>query len=347
MTGSGTAALTLALRGAMDQTQPLIALPAYGCYDLATAADGANATVVLYDLDPETLAPRADSFQRALARKPAAVVLVHQYGIPLDVPTLRAQCNANGAVVIEDAAQAVGANLRSKPLGSFGSLAVLSFGRGKGLTGGSGGALLANNATGATLLDRVRHSLQPSESGWDDLIRVGAQWLLGRPGVYAIPAALPFLRLGETIYHEPAPLTGLSRAAAPMLDRVWAPSLAAAATRRTNAAALLETARKNTFWRAINVLPNAEPGYLRLPLLPRNQDRSSVLDESSIQLGITTGYPMPLNQLPGFRDRCANSGDGFPGAELLSQRLITLPTHALLNSNDRDRLAHWLAERRT
>jgi perosamine synthetase len=345
LTGSGTAALTLALKAAIDQKQPLIALPAYGCYDLATAADGAKSKVVLYDLDPETLGPRADSLQRALAHKPAAVVLVHQYGIPVDVSAVRAQCDTVGAIVIEDAAQAVGAALRSKALGSFGSLAILSFGRGKGLTGGSGGALLANDAGGATLLSRVRHLSQTREAGWGDLIRAGAQWLLGRPGVYAIPAALPFLRLGETIYHEPAALTGLSKAAAPMLDSVWARSLEAAATRRGNAAVLLEAARKNNFWRAINMPPDARPGYLRLPLLLTKADQKSVLNDSAVQLGITPGYPMPLNQLPGFRDRCVNLADGFPGAELLSERLITLPTHALLSSNDRNHLVRWLTGR--
>ena len=344
LTGSGTAALTLALKASVDKKSPLVALPAYGCYDLATAADGANCNVVLYDLDPETLGPRADSLQRALAREPAAVVLVHQYGIPVDATAWRTRCDAVGALIIEDAAQAVGASLRSKPLGSFGSLAVLSFGRGKGLTGGSGGALLANDAQGATLLSRIRESLKNGEAGWGDLIRAGAQWLLGRPGVYAIPAALPFLRLGETIYHEPAALTGLSKAAAPMLQSVWVRSLEAAATRRANAAVLLETARKNNLWRTIDVAADAQPGYLRLPLLPTNTDQKSVLNGSAVQLGITPGYPMPLDQLPGFRDRCVNLADRFPGATLLSKRLITLPTHALLNANDRRHLARWLTE---
>ena len=49
----------------------------------------------------------------------------------------------HGLAVVEDAAQGLGATWRGRPLGSFGDVSVLSFGRGKGWTGGVGGALLA------------------------------------------------------------------------------------------------------------------------------------------------------------------------------------------------------------
>ena len=143
LTDSGTSALTLAIQLSAGG-KPVVAMPAYACYDLATAADGANADVVLYDVNPRTLAPEPASLARALARRPTAVVAVHLYGIPVNMSAWEAAADSNGALLIEDAAQAIGANLGGKPLGGFGPLAVLSFGRGKGLSGGSGGALLAN-----------------------------------------------------------------------------------------------------------------------------------------------------------------------------------------------------------
>src|SRR6266545_7201880 len=146
LTESGTAALTAALRGALrDRPGAAVALPAYACYDLATAADGAGVSVFLYDVDPHTLAPDLAQLRAALNQGAAAVVVVHLYGYPVDLAQVSAVAAETGAVVIEDAAQAAGAVVKDRPAGTQGSLTVLSFGRGKGLTGGSGGALLAND----------------------------------------------------------------------------------------------------------------------------------------------------------------------------------------------------------
>ncbi len=68
LTDSGTTALTLAIRAAQRIRPGPVSLPAYCCYDLATAADGAGADVLLYDLDPLTLGPDWSSFERTLGR---------------------------------------------------------------------------------------------------------------------------------------------------------------------------------------------------------------------------------------------------------------------------------------
>ena len=69
LTDSGTSALALALRMAVAARpdRPTVALPAWACYDLATAADAADVGVVLYDLDPATLGPDWASLDRALS----------------------------------------------------------------------------------------------------------------------------------------------------------------------------------------------------------------------------------------------------------------------------------------
>ncbi|HXE57205.1 MAG TPA: hypothetical protein VNK43_04330, partial [Gemmatimonadales bacterium] len=75
LTDSGTTALALAL-GAVSRAAggAPVALPAYGCYDLATAADAADVRVVLYDLDPLTLGPEWGSLERVVAAGVAGVV---------------------------------------------------------------------------------------------------------------------------------------------------------------------------------------------------------------------------------------------------------------------------------
>ncbi|HEX6909387.1 MAG TPA: DegT/DnrJ/EryC1/StrS family aminotransferase, partial [Longimicrobium sp.] len=233
LTSSGTAALVLALRAAAaPRPGAPVALPAYGCYDLATAVDGANLPVVLYDIDPSTLAPDARSLERALSAGPCALVVAHLYGIPVDVAALAPLAARAGAMLLEDAAQGAGAAVGGHPAGALASVSVLSFGRGKGRTGGAGGALLAHDPAGQTALRHARLRIGEREAGWRDLAAAAAQWVLARPSLYALPAALPFLRLGETVYHPPSPPRRLSRAAAGVLAAGWERAFAEAGIRR-------------------------------------------------------------------------------------------------------------------
>jgi len=342
LTDSGTGALTLAIQGCLAQRPgAAVALPAYSCYDLATAADGAGAPVVLYDLSPETLAPEPESLRRALERGVGAVVLVHLFGVPADPKPVRAAAERAGAWLIEDAAQGAGASLRGAPLGSSGDLAVLSFGRGKGNTGGRGGALLAHGDAAASVVDRTRGALRPPLRGARELIQLKAQWLLGRPSLYAIPAALPFLRLGETVYNPPSPERGLSAVASRTLAVTWPLGEREASVRRAHAARLL--ARHADGLAPIGVPEGAEPGYLRLPFVASPARRAAADSAESRSLGIMPGYPQALCDLPGFAERIVNSDDAFPGARTLAERLLTLPTHSLLSPRDLTRLEEWLA----
>jgi dTDP-4-amino-4,6-dideoxygalactose transaminase len=343
LTDSGTSALSLALSAARGR-EGLVALPAYACYDLATAADGADVRVVLYDVDPATLAPDSQSLARALEQRPSALVAVHLYGIPVDIDGLRRLCRETGTLVIEDAAQAVGASVQGKPAGTRGPFALLSFGRGKGISGGGGGALIVNDAAAGALLRQRSAQLETARAGWDELARAAAQWLLGRPTVYGTLSALPFLHLGETIYHAPRRPRSLSRASSRMVSSMWSAAQAEAHVRRAHAQRLLLTARGSTHWRTIDFAPAALPGYLRLPLITAQPTRDSLLTPRAASLGIMPGYPLPLHKLSGFRDRCVNASERFPGAQLLASQLITLPTHGLLTHDDVTRLEDWLRD---
>jgi dTDP-4-amino-4,6-dideoxygalactose transaminase len=344
-TDSGTSALALALRlvTALRPGPALAALPAWSCYDLATAAEAADIGVLLYDLDPATLGPDWSSLGRALAAGATAVVAVHPYGLLVDLPEIQRRAAEAGAIVIEDAAQAVGASLAGRPAGAVGALGVLSFGRGKGFTGGAGGALLLNPSAPADLELPLETSLAPSGRGEGAMLRLLTQWLLGRPGLYAIPAALPFLKLGQTVYRAPTPAGRLSPASAAVLPRTWPLQLPEAEGRRRNAARLAQAVRLTK----AGVVPagweGGSPGWLRLPLVASDWVRRAAEAAHARRLGVWPGYPRLLLDLPGFGARVRYAGDSFPGAQVLAERLVTLPTHRLLNSGDLSRLEQWLA----
>ncbi len=326
LTDSGTSALQLALRMAREDAAAggdpaLVALPAWGCFDLGTAALGAGVRFVPYDLDPATLGPDLASLRAALARGARAVVVAHWYGVPVDVASVRALAADHGAFVIEDAAQGVGASIGGVPVGALGDLGVLSFGRGKGRTGGGGGALLATSELGEALLNRVGSTIGPAGAGVWQGVGLGAQWILGRPSLYGMAEAMPFLRLGETVWHDPTPPRGLPGFAAGALVVSWRDS-------DREVAARVACARD---WKQLRpdlvypetAVPGAVTGFLRLPVVTRNADERTQLLAVP---GAMPGYPVPLPAVPQLARIAVGTGP-WPGADRLTRDLVTLPCH--------------------
>ncbi len=346
LTDSGTSALTAALTLAMP-AGGRVALPAWGCYDLATACDGAGVEVLLYDLDPATLAPDWSSLRTALRGGASAVVTVHFYGLPVPVAEVTALAREHDAVVIEDAAQGAGASVGGRPCGALGpGLGVLSFGRGKGVTGGRGGALLGFDATFRNLIAEQSARLGDPPSGRGELPKSLVQMLLARPSLYVIPSALPFLKLGETLYHPPHPVAPLSRSAAGLLAVTMQLADSESERRRRHAARLAAVVETVPGLQAVTPLAGSIPGYLRLPVRGAVMGPRLVHDPIARGLGIMPGYPGTLADLPGFAARIRNSGVSLPGARELAARLGTMPTHGLLDDRDLARLQDWLVAAR-
>lgn len=342
LTDSGTSALTLAIRGALRLAGASVALPAFNCYDMATAALGSGARVLLYDIDPITLAPDADSLGSVLDRGAGVVVCASLYGLPALTPECARLISDSGATLIVDAAQAWGATNAGRPVVSGGSLGVLSFGRGKGFTGGAGGALIACDALGLRVLDFAGYGSVRPPSGWDQWLRALAQWALARPAIYGVPASVPGLQLGATVFHSPSPPGELSEIAAAVLLRSWGSASREVATRRRNAARLLGSLEGHPALRAPEVGASANPSYLRLPVLVSDSARARVQLPETRALGIMPSYPRALADLDGFIDSVDNAGDGFAGARMLARSLCTLPTHGKLDERDMLGLETWI-----
>jgi perosamine synthetase len=336
LTGSGTQALTLAIRSSAPTGRaPLVALPAYSCYDLVSAAVGAGARMVFYDVDPASLGPDASSLAEVCALKPDAVVIAPLYGIPVDWEAARGTVAAIGALLVEDAAQGLGAGWKGQAVGSLGDVSILSFGRGKGWTGGGGGALLERRVETA--------APDPTAAPRPDLDVAGkaaAQWLLGRPTLYWLPAQLPWLGLGETEYRpprEPEPIPALAAALVLAHDQ---DAQRECDIRKKNAEELLarlELGGALEHLSAVRPPEGAEPGYLRLPLLTPSGMAGFPDQEAARAAGIMPGYPRSLPELRAAK-ASSLSGPPTPGAERLARTLITLPTHRLLSRRDKRRI---------
>ncbi len=335
LTDSGTSALVLALRLAAGAGKT-VAYPGYACIDLAAAARFAGVRVRLYDVDPRTLSPDLDSLAAALARGVDAIVVAHLYGFPADMSGVGDLANRYGVPVIEDAAQGAGGRLHGRLLGSFGHLSVLSFGRGKGTTGGRGGALLCIGGRfdqGATHAARL---LGGPPRGWGDLAAATAQWALGRPALYGIPSRIPSLRLGEMVYHPAHDPRPLSAAAASLVRRALRASTTTVAGRQRHAAALAVAASEGADVHAIEPIAGGESGYLRFPVRDAGE-RAERPD-----LGILRGYPRTLHEQEELQPCLLPQEPETPGAVELRRSLFTLPTHHMVTRRDTERLIEWL-----
>src|ERR671916_2154120 len=147
---NGTDALTIALRAAGVRPGDEVVMPSFTFYATAEAAVVMGARPVFCDIDPATFCVTAETVRAALTPRTSAIVPVHLFGNVAPVPELREL----GVPVIEDAAQAAGAELGGRKAGALGDMATFSFFPSKNLPClGDGGAIATNDDD---LAERVR-----------------------------------------------------------------------------------------------------------------------------------------------------------------------------------------------
>jgi dTDP-4-amino-4,6-dideoxygalactose transaminase len=336
--GSGTQALQLAMAFACRASgRDTVALPGYACYDLVSAAVGADVRTAFYDVDADRLDPEPESLARTFEGSLAAVVVVHHFGIPAPIEGLTPAV-PSGTWLIEDAAQAHGGTWSGRRLGSFAPISVLSFGRGKGWTGGAGGALLLRGAA-AVEAGRLRLELSGPKPGIGPAAKLAAQWGLARPGLYALPAALPWLGLGETRYKPPSRPAAMAPAVAGFILANEDPSESEISTRRRTARLL--RARLEAV-EGVHLPPErGEPGYLRLPLRRVGRSARDSLTPEAVRLGVAPSYPLSLPEL-GIGRPSRTPVRELPGSTTLARELVTAPTHSYVEDGYIDRLANAL-----
>lgn len=349
LTSSGTHALQLALErvrslGTMGR---VVALPGYSCFDLVSAAVGAGVRVRFYDVDPKTLSPDLDSVRTVVQEGVSAVVAGSLYGYPLDWAGLRAVCESEGVDLIEDAAQGVGTLAGAKVGGALAPTTVISFGRGKGWTGGGGGALLVRDSA----VEPAEHvKLMRSSWGTDAkaALVTAAAWMFGRPTLYVIPTSVPALGLGETKYHSPSTPRVMSAFSAALAARTAAEAQGAFEGRRRNADRWSQALEEVSDTSAVTPCRLVGGGlgsatFLRYALIARDGGFAAALCGAGRALGVAAGYPIALHRLEQAQSLICDSPSSLPGSERLAETLITLPTHAWVRPADVTRLTNVLA----
>lgn len=159
--GTGTDAIAIALRAAgIGAGDEVITSPLSAAYT-ALAIMMVGARPVFADLDPARLTVDPDAIVAAITPRTAAIVPVHIYGQPADMPAIAAIAGQHGLAIVEDCCQAHLATCGGRPVGSFGVAAAYSFYPTKNLGAlGDGGALTTNDERIAERAKRLRNGGQ-------------------------------------------------------------------------------------------------------------------------------------------------------------------------------------------
>ena len=170
---NGTVALELALRAAGIGPGDEVVVPAYTFIATASAVLHLGATPVFADIDPATYALDPESAAGMLSTRTRAIIPVHLAGAPVDMDGIAGIAAGRGIAVIEDAAQATGAEWRGRRVGAIGGLGTFSFQSTKVLTAGEGGAVVTNNPTYAEVVRSLQNVGRVPGGEWYEHHRLG------------------------------------------------------------------------------------------------------------------------------------------------------------------------------
>ena len=300
---SGTSALHLALLAARVGPGDEVVTTPFTFVATVAAIEWTGATPVYVDIDPESYNLDPGRLESALTSRTKAIVPVHLYGQPADMEPILDTARARGILVIEDAAQAHGAEYKGQRAGSLADLACFSFYPAKNLGAyGEAGAVVTANPEYAKTV-RLLRSWGESRRYYHD-VRGFNYRMEGMQGAI----------LRVKLRH---------------LER-WTEA------RRANAA-LYDSLLKDSGVVTPREMPYSRHVYTVYAIrTPRRDALAEALKAADIQYGIH--YPIPLHLQHAYRD--ARYGPGaFPIAERVAQEVLSLPMFPELQRAQIERIA--------
>jgi len=308
---SGTAALELGLQViGIGQGDEVITTP-YTFVATAGAIARQGARPVFVDIDPATFNIDPAQIEPAVTRRTRAVIPVHLFGLPADLNPILEVARRHRLAVIEDAAQAIGAEYKGKRVGSFGILGCFSFFPSKNLGGaGDGGMITTQDRDLASRLRQLRVHGSREKYRYESL---GTNSRLD-----ALQAAILRVKLRHL-----SEWTERRREAASRYQKLFA------------------------HYRLEEItLPSAPPDrthvYNQFVIrCPRRDELRDFLSSRGIPSEIY--YPSPLHLQPAFADLNYHEGD-FPQAEAASKETLALPIYPELREEHQDAAIKAIAE---
>lgn len=310
---NGTAALHLALLGLGIGPGDEVIVPTLTFVASPNAVSYCGATPVFIDIEPETWNLDISQLESKITPKTKAIMVVHLFGHPVDMDPVLEIARRHGLYVVEDAAEAIGAEYKGRRTGGLGDVATFSMYGNKIITSGEGGVITTNDPELAKRMKMLRGQGQDFERRyWFPIL--GYNYRLTN-----VQAAIALAQLEQADWHI--------------------------ARRRENAALYAELFRdlpqfqiqpekpwaKNVYWINSVVLPEDFP-------LSRDETMAALAKQ-----GIETRpFFYPMHTLPMYTSLAA--GQAFPVADTIAARGMNLPSGADLTPNEVAYVVEQLAQ---
>ncbi|NLO82858.1 MAG: DegT/DnrJ/EryC1/StrS family aminotransferase [Clostridiales bacterium] len=165
---NGTVALEIALKAMGIGEGDEVIVPAYTFIATASAAVMVGAIPKFVDIDPNTYNIDPSKIEEAITPNTKAIIPVHIGGCPANMDGILAVAKKYGLMVLEDAAQAVGAEWRGKKVGAIGEIGTFSFQASKNLNAGEGGIIITNDPKLADMAWSLMNVGRVKSGGWYD-----------------------------------------------------------------------------------------------------------------------------------------------------------------------------------
>jgi len=299
---NGTAALHLPLLALGIGPGDEVLVPTFTYVATANCVTYVGAKPVFVDSELNTWNIDPEIIEQSITPRTKAIIVVHIYGHPADMKTIMDIAHRHNLHVIEDAAEAHGALIQDKPVGSFGHVSTFSFFGNKIITCGEGGMVVTNDEELAQKMRQLKgQGMDPNKRYWFPM--VGYNYRMTN-----IQAAIGLAQLEKVDWHL-AQRRRIAKTYHKYLEGVdgvtFQPEL---------------PGYVNSYWMNSLLLDESLP--------PRDQ----VMSQLGI-LGIETRpFFYPMHIMPMYKELC--QGRDFPIANQVSKHGINLPSGASLTEDD-------------
>jgi len=308
---NGSGALDIAVQALRLGPGDEVILPAFTIISCAVSIVRAGATPVLVDADPVTWNMKIEQVAERITPRTKAIMVVHIYGLPVDMDPIIELARIHDLKIIEDAAEMHGQSYNGQPCGSFGDISTFSFYPNKHITTGEGGMLVCNDPD---LAERCRSLRNLCFQAKKRFVHEELGWNYRMTNLQAALGLAQLERLDDFIDRKRAMGTRYSQ----LLKNVDGIQLPLESTEYA----------ENIYWVYGLVLNDSVPF-----------DAEEAMKHFAAAGIGTRPFFWPMHEQPVFRKMGLFTGESYPVAERLARRGFYLPSGLAMTGQQLERVA--------
>jgi len=313
---SGSAALEVAIAALDFKEGDEIIVPTHTIISCVSPLVRRNICPVLVDSDLATWNMNIQQIEEKITSRTKAIMVVHTYGLPIDMDPVRSLATKHELTIVEDAAQSIGLTYKGKPCGSFGDISTLSFYSNKHVTTGEGGMILCDDSA---LADRSRSFRNLCFQENRRFVHHDLGWNYRMSNLHAAVGLAQLEIISEHlkrkrrigIYYRKL-LSEIPGIILPPEDKPYS---------------------DNYFWVFGIILAKQ-----------LNMDATTLMAELKEEGIGTRPFFWPMHEQPIFQKMSLFTDESYPVAELMGRRGLYLPSGPTLTKHEQERVAETLAQ---